>query len=171
MGENLSEFKVNPNHPVEMVSWDDCQEFISKLNTMQNQKFRLLTKAEWEYACRSGTTTRFYWGDDPDYEEIWDYAWFRANVGIQTHEVGKLKPNEWGLYDMCGNVLEWCEDKFGDYSKEEQIIPSYEYGASRVFRGGSWHAEARYCRSAFRDGSDAGLLDFHIGFRVALSRT
>ncbi len=106
MGNNPSHFKGNPNHPVKCISWHYCQKFIDRLNGMGIGKFRLPTEAEWEYACRGGTTTRFYWGDDLDYKDIEKYAWFSKNSGGTTHEVGLKESNAFGLYDMSGNVFE-----------------------------------------------------------------
>ena len=108
MGNNPSYFKGD-NRPVEKVSWDDCQEFIRELNLQEGgNKYRLPTEAEWEYTCRAGTTTRFCFGDSES--RLGDYAWYSSNSSSKTHPVSRKKPNVWGLYDMHGNVWEWCED-------------------------------------------------------------
>ena len=110
MGNNPSLFK-GPKNPVETVSWDDCQQFLGKLHAKVGSgagKFQLPTEAQWEYACRAGSTTRFCFGDD--YLKLGDYAWYVKNSGRKTHPVGEKKPNAWGLYDMHGNVSEWCQD-------------------------------------------------------------
>lgn len=178
MGENPSHFNGNPNHPVERVSWNDCQKFIQKLNETKQDSgkaFRLPTEAEWEYACRAGTAARFYWGDDPDEKDIWNYAWFSDNSFGRTHDVGKRLPNLWGLYDMNGNIWEWCED---DWHENYDGTPSggstwvdSPRGPHRVLRGGSLSYDAGDCRSATRAGSGPGGRDYGLGFRIVLSRT
>lgn len=116
MGENPSYFKEDQgteDRPVERVSWHDVQEFIRKLNEIYEDdgiEFRLPTEAEWEYACRAGTTTAYCFGDDP--ERLDEYAWYSNNSGGRTHRVAQKKPNAWGLYDMHGNVWEWCQDEY-----------------------------------------------------------
>jgi formylglycine-generating enzyme required for sulfatase activity len=114
MGENPSRFKGDLNRPVEQVSWDDVQAFIRKINERESTfPCRLPTEAEWEYACRAGTTARYSFGDDE--RQLGDYAWYDENAGGKTHPVGQRKPNAWGLYDMHGNVWEWMQDRYGDY--------------------------------------------------------
>jgi eukaryotic-like serine/threonine-protein kinase len=175
MGDNPSRFSGKPNNPVENVSWNDCQAFIEKLNQMGQGTYRLPTEAEWEYACRAGTQTRFYWGDDPDYAQIKDYAWYDGNSGGETNEVGQKKPNAWGLYDMSGNVFEWCQDWYGSYDSVSQNNPTgAKTGSTRVGRGGSWCRFARHCRSAHRGNAILLVPDAtynFIGFRVLLERT
>ena len=175
MGNNPSNFKDNPKNPVENVSWNDAQEFCKKLSQLTGKKYRLPTEAEWEYACRAGTQTRFYFGDDA--AKLGDYGWYNENSGSKTHPVGQKKPNDWGLYDMSGNVWEWCEDPYHDsYANKPENIknngntawPSSDISL-RVMRGGSWPVNSRYCRSANRYGYDADSRDNIIGFRLVLS--
>ncbi|MBP7868311.1 MAG: formylglycine-generating enzyme family protein [Acidobacteria bacterium] len=122
--------------PVDNLSWDECQAFIRKLNELDpGNGYRLPTEAEWEYACRAGTTTRFYWGDTLN----GDYCWYNGNSGGKTHPVGLKPPNAWGLHDMTGNVSEWCEDFEGDYPSGPVVDPmGPRSGDRRVFRGGNW---------------------------------
>ena len=155
MASNPSKFPDDRN-PVEQVSWEDCQAFLKKLQSeIRNPKsefsFALPTEAQWEYACRAGAQTRFCFGDDLDYKELPDYAWFNANSGSKTHPVGEKKPDAWGLYDTSGNVWEWCEDWYGAYPASEVKDPSGPTsGGHRVLRGGSWCYDGHYCRSASR---------------------
>ena len=176
MGNNPSNFKDNPKNPVEQVSWDDAQEFCKKLNQLiVGKDFRLPTEAEWEYACRAGTQTRFYFGDDA--AKLGDYGWYHENSGSKTHPVGQKKPNDWGLYDMSGNVWEWCEDPYHDSyaNKPENIknngntIWSSSDTSSRLLRGGSWLYDSRNCCSAIRYGYNADVRNINIGFRLAVS--
>ena len=129
---------------------DDVQEFIRKLNKKEGtDKYRLPSEAEWEYACRAGTTTRYSFGDSES--KLGDYAWYNDNSGSKTHPVGKKKPNPYGLYDMHGNVWEWTQDKWhSDYNSAPTDGSAWESGggADRVFRGGCWFYFARFCRSA-----------------------
>ena len=152
MGNNPSNFKGG-SLPVETVSWDDAQIFIQKLNQLSGKKlYRVPTEAEWEYACRAGTTSEYYFGDDAS--QLGEYAWFGGNSGQTTHPVGQKKPNEWGLYDMAGNVWEWT-DSWYDSSRSD-----------RVFLGGSWNSHSEYCRSAFRFNYNPDLRNYNIGFRL-----
>jgi formylglycine-generating enzyme required for sulfatase activity len=172
MGSNPSKFQKSMNHPVESVSWNDCQGYIAKLNKLNLGTFRLPTEAEWEYACRAGTTTRYYWGDDPNDFEIGEYAWYSMNSDKQTNEVGQKKPNAWGLYDMSGNVWEWCWDWYGGYDAGSVVDPlGRQTGSSRVKRGGSWDFHAESCRSADRYGYNPDTTTNDLGFRLVLSRT
>ncbi len=169
MGSTPSHFK-GPKKPVDTVSWDDAQEFIRKLSEKEKVTYRLPTEAEWEYACRAGTTTEFYWGDDVGVAEIGRYAWWAGNEDWResgSKPVGQKKPNVWGLYDMSGNVWEWCEDWYGNYSSASQTDPTGAAGGSdRVVRGGGWGYYASGCRSAFRyRGSPSGLHS-NGGFRL-----
>jgi formylglycine-generating enzyme required for sulfatase activity len=169
MNENPSQNKA-ANHPVEMVSWIDIQVFESIIN----ESFRLPSESEWEYACRAGTTTRFYWGDDEEYDEISNYAVFIGNnSGNSTQRSGQKQPNAWGLYDMSGNVYEWCEDWYhNNYDGapndgSARLSPSRTY---RVGRGGSWRNYAIECRSAFRNGVSPHNRSGNLGFRLVKDR-
>ena len=202
MGNNPSNFQDNPKNPVEQVSWEDAQEFCQKLNQLTGKKYRLPTEAEWEYACRAGTQTRYYFGDDQSL--LKEYAWYGDNSGdsfldtikmwdadpnwenyykklmdnnCKTHPVGEKKLNNWGLYDMSGNVWEWCEDPWHDSyaNKPENIknngntIWSSSDISFRVLRGGSWNNNSRNCRSANRNRNNADVRNNNIGFRLAVS--
>jgi len=168
MGTNPSSFKGAKN-PVEQVSWDDCQEFLKELDGLGKEQgqFRLPTEAEWEWACRAGTRTRFCSGDAD--EALADYAWFDANAGNSTHPVGTRKPNAWGLCDMHGNVWEWCGDWYGESGggwAPQQDPAGPASGSLRVLRGGSGGDPPLVCRSAVRiRGTPAGRGDV-FGFRV-----
>ncbi len=152
MGSNPSHFKGG-RLPVEMVSWDDAQLFIQKLNQLSGKKhYRLPTEEEWEYACRAGTTSEYYFGDDES--QLGEYAWYEGNAGRTTHPVGQKKPNEWGLYDMAGNVWEWT-DSWYDSSR-----------SFRVIRGGSWGCSAVGCRSANRYDFQPDVRYDYVGFRL-----
>jgi formylglycine-generating enzyme required for sulfatase activity len=153
MASNPSRFKGARN-PVDRVSWEACQAFIKKLNAKfarSNLTFALPTEAEWEYACRAGSTSRYCFGNRE--AGLSKYGWFENNAGGKTHPVGQKKPNAWGLYDMHGNVWEWCADRYdGDYYKKPPAIDPTGSTAvtSRVLRGGSWSDPAPYCRSSYR---------------------
>ena len=164
---NPSYFKGD-NLPVEQVSWNDCQSFVEKLNALGQGTFRLPTEAEWEYVCRAGMTTRFYWGDDSSYSQVGKYAWYVENSGLQTHPVGEKEPNAWGLYDMSGNVWEWCEDWYGAYSGGLEVDPKgQESGETRVLRGGIWSFGPRLLRSAYRSSNGLVARHHYVGFRLA----
>jgi formylglycine-generating enzyme required for sulfatase activity len=167
MGNNPSHFKKNGNNcPVEQVSWKDAQQFIDKLNKMeQTNKYCLPTEAQWEYACRAGSTTQYCFGDDE--KMLNDYAWYDKNSGGKTHPVKQKKPNAWGLYDMHGNVWEWCEDWYGDYPNEPVTDPTGPAsGGNRVVRGGSWSSYPRDLRSADRYRYSPGNRNDNVGFRL-----
>jgi formylglycine-generating enzyme required for sulfatase activity len=170
MGSNPSQFKDNPSHPVEQVSWQDIQPMLTKLNEQHapaGMKFELPSEAQWEYAARAGTTTIWYSGDSE--EALREYAWFTANAGGATHAVGQLRCNGWGLYDMHGNVWEWCADwHSNDYGQSPLADPTgANSGSLRVYRGGAWRVRAGHCRSAGRDGAALSMRRNHLGFRLA----
>ena len=166
MGSNPSYFEGD-DLPVEQVSWDDCQEFIRKLNSLTGQNFRLPTEAEWEFACRGGNNSRGYKYSGSNY--IDNVAWYDGNSGDKTHPVATKSPNELGIYDMSGNVWEWCADWYGDYSSGRQTNPKGPYGGSgRVNRGGSWYNFARNCRSSIRIDDYPTDRDDLLGLRLAL---
>ena len=166
MGSNPSKFK-GENLPVENVSWDDCQEFIRKLNSLTGLNFRLPTEAEWEFACRGGNNSRDYKYSGSNY--IDNVAWYIGNSGDETHPVAMKSPNELGIYDMSGNVWEWCSDRPWEYSSGAQTNPKGpEIGQYRVYRGGSWRYYARYCRSSFRNYGNPSYRYGYLGLRLAL---
>jgi formylglycine-generating enzyme required for sulfatase activity len=182
MGTNPSLFKGD-NLPVECVSWDDCQVFIRKLNSLTGQNFRLPTEAEWEFACRGGNNSRGYKYSGSNY--IDNVAWYWDNSGIKylepifgklrqkTHPVATKAPNELGIYDMTGNVCEWCNDWYGDYRSDAQTNPKgLDNGSGRVLRGGSWAIQEDECRSSSRLGGNPINPDPHrigiFGLRLSL---
>jgi len=169
MGTNPSNWK-GENLPVERVTWNEAKEFCEKLSEKDpNMTYRLPTEAEWEYACRAGTDTWCYWGNDLNHNMIDQYAFYKKNSGFQTNEVGQKKPNLWGLYDMSGNVWEWCSDWKGDYPTEKIIDPAgTPSGSFRVVRGGSWLSLARDCRSANRNDYSPDDRNSNVGFRLVL---
>jgi len=180
MGRNPSSFK-GENLPAERVNWNECQEFTGKLNRAlplplredrgpRTSGFSLPTEAQWEYACRAGSQTRFYFGDDGAHEKCVDYIWCVGNSGGRTHPVGQKKPNGFGLHDMSGNVYEHCLDWYGPYPAAAQLDPTGpDRGDSRTLRGGSWHDAPRYSRSAYRHFNPASYRCYTAGCRLALS--
>jgi len=193
MGSNPSFFQTtgggSPTNdlqrPVEQVSYTDITTaatgFLAELNQNaivspgipSGYVFRLPTEAEWEYACRAGTTTRFYWGNYSDADTtINSYAWYSSDDGNTTEPVGMLLPNDWGLYDMAGNVWEWCQDWYSAtyYTTTAQTDPAGPTsGSYRVLRGGSWYYYSDYCRSAYRVNFNPDSRNYSIGFRVVLA--
>ena len=166
MGSNPSEFKGD-DLPVERVSWYDCQEFIRELNALTGQNFRLPTEAEWEFACRGGNNSRGYKYSGSNY--IDNVAWYDGNSEDKTHPVATKLPNELGLYDMSGNVWEWCSDWNGKYSSGAQTNPKGPYdGSYRVIRGGSWIFSVGYCRSSRRYNDIPMYRNYCFGLRLAL---
>ncbi len=166
MGTNPSEFKGD-NLPVENVNWYECQEFIRKLNELTGKQFRLPTEAEWEYAARGGKRSygAKYAGDN----DIDNVAWYWDNCNKTTHPVGQKRANELGLYDMSGNVFEWCQDWKGDYSSASQTNPQGPAtGTGRVLRGGSWDCEVRTCCLSYRGNGAPGYRSDDCGLRLAL---
>jgi formylglycine-generating enzyme required for sulfatase activity len=185
MEHNPSRFNTEGDDcPVERLSWDDAQEFIEKLNKRENtDKYRLPTEAEWEYSCRAGSKTKYCFGDDHNDEEsmvgmifsklgvgseLEEYAWYKKNSEDMTLPVAQKKPNDWGLYDMHGNVYEWCQDIYGDYSNNESIDPEgASEGDQYVLRGGSWDSDDDELRSADRRRDHPYTRKSRIGFRLA----
>lgn len=168
MGNNPSNFKGD-NKPVEYISWSDCQTFITKLNAATGKNFRLPTEAEWEFAARGGNLSNHYQYSGSN--NINDVAWYTNNSGNQTHDVATKQPNELGLYDMSGNVWEWCHDWYNVYESSDQVNPTGpENGLVRVYRGGGWGYVARYCRSSNRPYNLVlPVRSFNVGFRLCLS--
>ena len=175
MGTNPSFFRKRDSsmYPVVWVSWEDAVEFCKKLSDLPEEKaagrvYRLPTEAEWEYACRAGSKTAYSFGEGS--KSLGDYAWFDGNSNNQTHPVGEKKANAWGLYDMHGNVWDWCSDWYGDYPEGAVTDPSGpRKDLDRAIRGGSWDFAAAYCRSACRLTYPPSGSSSTIGFRVALS--
>ena len=166
-GTNPSKFK-EATRPVEQVSWNDAVAFCRKASAKTGKRFRLPTEAEWEYACRAGTDTCFSFGDDD--RALGEHAWFSDNSGKSTHPVGQKKPNAWGIYDMHGEVWQWCSDWYADSytgaaSKDPQGPKS---GKNHVCRGGSWLGSPSMCRSAFRTSTAPGNRIAYFGFRVVV---
>ncbi len=167
MGNNPSYFQGDDNLPVECVSWNDVQEFILKLNKMDGMdKYRLPTEAEWEYTCRAGSKTAYFSGDSP--VDLCEYAWYKDNSEKRTHPVGQKKANIWGLYDIYGNVLEWCQEEYCKYTSGSVTDPveSDRWNSSRILRGGCCYNDASDCRSAYRfhfEPDDRGNV---MGFRL-----
>ncbi len=182
-------FEQTDDHPVVNVSWSDAQAFVSWLSRREGKGYRLPTEAEWEYACRAGTTTRYFFGDDPESlaafgniadatakETYPEWTTIAARDGyVYTAPVGRYRPNAWGLFDMHGNVWEWCSDRYAaDYYKRSPVDnpPGTEETANRVFRGGSWIGFSRLARSAYRGGLAPGFLgSIRLGFRLALEES
>jgi formylglycine-generating enzyme required for sulfatase activity len=178
MGSNPSWYTGDTNRPVETVSWYAATNYCAKLTARERAagrlpagwEYRLPTEAEWEYACRAGSTNRFSYGDDPGYTELANYAWYTSNSGGTTHAVGGKLPNQWGLYDMYGNVWEWCLDWYAGALPGGSVTNPQgpATGSFRVDRGGCWDSFPLDCRSANRSWSGPGFLIFILGFRVAL---
>ena len=159
--------KMGDNYPAYYISYEDCQKFLTKLNQMTGQQFRFPTEAEWEYAAKGGKKSQGYTYSGSN--SIGDVAWYTANSGSETHEVKTKKANELGLYDMSGNVCEWCADWYGDYNTGSQTDPTGPTsGYYRVFRGGSWYDSASNCRVAYRISSTPSPRYNYLGFRLAL---
>jgi len=188
MGTNPSTFTGDLNRPVEQVNWNDAATYCANRTQLEvaaglipaGSRYRLPTEAEWEYACRAWTSTRFHYGDDPGYTNLTSYAWYSDNSGGMTHPVGQKSPNLWGLHDMTGNVAEWCQDWYGPYPggsvTDPQGFPgSPNFDPGRVLRGGLWSPDldgsssAKLCRSAWRIAKAQADGCFCIGFRVVLA--
>jgi formylglycine-generating enzyme required for sulfatase activity len=181
--DGYPDFGTDLTRPVEQVSWNDATEYCAKLTERErlagriapNSVYRLPTEAEWEYACRSWTSTRYSYGDDPGYTNLTNYAWYSDNSARQTHPVGQKLPNPWGLHDMHGNVYEWCQDRWGDYVGGIALDPQGpETGWDRVFRGGDYGDWGgldclRVCRSSARERDFQVNGNYYSGFRVVLA--
>ena len=168
VGTTPSHFK-GAKLPVEEVSWGGCQYFLDKLNEKiggRGGKFVLPTEAQWEYACRAGSNKEYCFGDDES--PLGEYGWFAGNSGNTTHPVGEKKPNAWGLYDMHGNVCEWCQDWYAEYGAKLEADPSGPTtGSPRTNRGGGWDYHAGGCHSAYRNHAANNYVQPFLGFRVA----
>jgi len=169
MGSNPSNFK-GAKMPVEQVNWEDCQNFISKLNEkLPGRRFRLPTEAEWEHACRAGSTNDYCFGNGET--GLREHAWYIGNADKMPHAVGEKKPNAWGLYDMHGNVWEWCQDAYHPNYMDAPVDGSaWTQGGetNRVLRGGSWYSEAYVLRSANRGRPNFGYRGIVYGLRPVL---
>jgi formylglycine-generating enzyme required for sulfatase activity len=166
------------SRPVDTVSWFNATNYCGKLTQREraagrivtNSVYRLPTEAEWEYACRAWTSTRFSYGDDPGYTDLNNYAWYTNNSSNVTYPVGQKLPNPWGLYDMHGNIAEWCQDWYGPYPGGIALDPQGPAtGSVGVLRGGLWLRPASYCRSAWRKALSPDFLGDGAGFRVVLA--
>ncbi|MBX3421769.1 MAG: formylglycine-generating enzyme family protein [Pirellulaceae bacterium] len=183
MGDNPSYFQndnlpdarsveVTSDFPVETVSWEDAVEFCRRISALPAERatgrvYRLPTEAEWEYACRAGSKLAYSFGGDV--RALGDYAWYDSNSNDRTYPVGQKKANSWGLYDMHGNVWEWCSDWYGEYPNGAVSDPQGpRTGSLRVDRGGSWDYGAAMCQSSFRGNLDPSGSNFNNGFRLAL---
>jgi formylglycine-generating enzyme required for sulfatase activity len=171
MGNNPSFFKkCGPDCPVESVSWDDAQEFIKKLNAQSGKQYRLPTEAEWEYAARSGGKDE-KWAGTSDESAVSRYAWYDKNSSRSTHKVGLKKSNGLGLYDMTGNVWEWCQDWYNEAYYDDSPKdnpPGPDNGEQRVLRGGSWLVIADSARAGYRFRVNPGIGDYTLGIRLLL---
>ena len=169
MGSSPSYFTDDDNLPVEQVSWEDCQMFIQRLNDSTGKNYRLPTEAEWEYAALGGSESKGYKYSGSD--SIVDVAWCWENSEETTHPVGTKQPNELGIYDMSGNVWEWCSDLYDAYGSGSQVNPiGSETGSNHVLRGGSWRNDAKYCRVKNRFCDMPNVKYFNCGFRLVLSK-
>jgi formylglycine-generating enzyme required for sulfatase activity len=182
MGSNPSRFTGDLQRPVDYVTWNNATNYCAKLTVRERAagrlpagyEYRLPTEAEWEYACRAGSTTRFTYGDDLNYANLRDYAWYNGNNGNSTYQVGKRQPNPWGLYDMYGNVWEWCLDGYVDSLPGGSIAdprgPDSNTASYRVVRGGGYASSASECRSAYRYSQfSTSQYWYGLGFRPVLA--
>jgi formylglycine-generating enzyme len=176
MGSNPSKHNGDENLPVEMVCWDNCVEFIKNLRDKEKVPYRLPTEAEWEYACRAGSTTPFHFGetistDQANYDGNFAYGdGKKSGCRGKTTPVGRFPANAWGLHDMHGNVYQWCQDWYGDYPQKDEVDPQGpEKGDQHVLRGGSWLNYPSNCRSANRYGNEPDIRNFNFGLRVCFS--
>ena len=158
---------VGTNYPMYYISWDECQEFVRKLNSLTGQSFRLPTEAQWEFAARGGNKSQGYKYSGSN--TLGNVAWYTDNSGSETHPVKTKSPNELGIYDMSGNVWEWCQDWYGSYSSSSQTNPTgASSGSYRVSRGGGWNGDAGNCRVSLRFNFSPGHRNFYLGLRLAL---
>lgn len=167
-GNSPSSFQIGDSWPVENVDWQDACRFCLKFGSLIGKKVRLPTEAEWEYACRAGTTTEYYWGNES--KDALEYAWFELNSLDSTHAVGTKKPNQWGLHDMAGNVWEWCADLWWADYRADALEPqrSSTEMKRRVIRGGAWDMDVFRCRSAYRSCEGESISSKKIGFRILI---
>jgi formylglycine-generating enzyme required for sulfatase activity len=179
-GTNPSHFSDDTNRPVESVTWHEATNYCA-LRTQReraaggipaNCGYRLPTEAEWEYACRAWTSTRFSHGDDPGYTNLTSYAWYSDNSGGTTHPVGQKAPNLWGLSEMHGNVWEWCQDRWSEKLPGGTVVDPRGplVGSDQVLRGGSWYLDGKWCRTAYRMGLPPTRRLDDFGFRVVLAQ-
>lgn len=167
MGTNPSYFTSDSQLPVETVSWNDCQTFITKLNSLTGATFRLPTEAEWEFAARGGNKSQGYTYSGSN--TIGNVAWYSGNSSSKTHVVKTKSPNELGIYDMSGNVWEWCQDRYDSYSSAAVTDPTgASSGSIRMDRGGSWDFDATFCRCAYRGNSPLSNTSNGLGLRLAM---
>jgi formylglycine-generating enzyme required for sulfatase activity len=183
MGSNPSRWKSSPDNPVEQVRWSDAVKYCNKRSQMEGLEpcydlanwtcdfaangYRLPTEAEWEYACRAGTTTAYYFGDSD--QKLGDFAWYKSNSGLRPQPVGQKRANPWGLFDMCGNVWEWCNDFYQvDYYEHSpgQDPKGPDAGDKKVVRGGAWKMESENCRSGYRYYENPGYVDVCFGYDI-----
>lgn len=157
-------------YPMYYVSWNDCHEFLDKLNEMDpGHTYRLPSEAEWEYACGAGSDKAYYWGDSYSEEIVEKFCWYSENSGGKVHPVAQKEPNAWGLYDMSGNLWEWCEDRYHpNYENAPADGSAWSSGTGGlfVFRGGRWFSNISYCRSASREGYGPDRRGGSLGFRI-----
>jgi formylglycine-generating enzyme len=178
MGNNPNYFRDDEQNPVDQISWNDAQAFIARLNSLiPGLEIRLPTEAQWEYACRAGTATPFSFGENITPAQVnydGNYPYAGGETGLyreKTVPVKSLPPNPWGLYEMHGNVWEWCADWFGDYPAESVVDPDGPpSGTGRVLRGGSWSFNGRHVRSAYRSGNGPDFSRNDFGFRLSLGQ-
>lgn len=173
MGVNPSPFRLRPNAdslPADLMNWDHAQQFIDALNKLGLGTFRMPTEAEWEYACRAGTSTAYYWGNDGSQGTLAKHAWGYSRAEGKSQVVGRLVPNAWGLYDMSGNVWEWCSDWVGPYPPGDATDPKGPpTGERKIYRGGSWFNEPEALRSANRHGHPpANAFGINAGLRIVM---
>jgi eukaryotic-like serine/threonine-protein kinase len=176
MGDNPSYFKGKKNLPVEQISWQDCQAFCKKLSAIEKKPYRLPTEAEWEYACRAGTTTPYHFGETLAVEQAnynGNFVYGSGKKGVyreHTTPVGIFPANAWGLFDMHGNVWQWCQDWHDGYSGKDLIDPQGpKTGKNRILRGGSWGSHPIFCRSANRNFADPDSRTEFYGLRVCFN--